>query len=117
MVLARKDGILPLTPALLRRVAVIGPNAEQVCIRGGGSARVAPAYVVTPLQGLAAALEGQAEIVHAPGAIDDGAAEPDAARRAADEEITPAAELAVGADVAIVLVGTSDPIASEGFDR
>ncbi len=118
MVLARNDGILPLNPTLLRRVAVIGPNAEQVCIRGGGSARVAPAYVVTPLQGLTAALEGQAEVVHAPGvALDDGAEEPDAARRAADEEITRAAELAVGADVAIVIVGTSDRIESEGFDR
>src|SRR5260370_41405298 len=104
MVLARKDGILPLTPALLRRVAVIGPNAEQVCIRGGGSARVAPAYVITPLQGLTAALEGHAEIVHAPGiALDDGAEEPDAARRAAAEGITRAAARAVRAGQTLVI--------------
>jgi beta-glucosidase len=108
MVLVRNDGILPLDPASLRRVAVIGPNAEQVCVRGGGSARVEPAYVITPLQGLAAALEGHAEIVHAPGVLPDGAP---------DDEIARAAALAATADVAIMIVGTSDSIESEGFDR
>jgi beta-glucosidase len=108
MVLVRNDGILPLDPGLLRRVALIGPNAERVSIQGGGSARVTPAYVVSPLQGLAAALEGRAEIVHAPGVLTDGAA---------DDEILRAAELAAGADVAIVIVGTSDRIESEGSDR
>jgi hypothetical protein len=114
MVLARNDGILPLDAGLLRRVALIGPNAAQVSIQGGGSAHVSPAYVVTPLQGLASALEGQAEIVHAPGVLSDSEPEEPGA---ADDEIARAAELSASVDVAIVIVGTSDRIESEGFDR
>jgi beta-glucosidase len=68
MVLARNDGVLPLRPSGLRRVAVIGPNAAQARIQGGGSARVAPRYTVSPLQGLREALGPAVEVVHAVGA-------------------------------------------------
>ena len=36
---------LPLDAARLRRIAVIGPNAEHSVVQGGGSARVRPHYV------------------------------------------------------------------------
>ena len=62
-VLARNDGILPLswsvsTQAGLSRpvrIALIGPNAEVARTMGGGSATVFPPYTVAPLEGLRAA--------------------------------------------------------------
>jgi beta-glucosidase len=69
MVLARNNGLLPLEPTRLGRVAVIGPNAAQARVQGGGSARVASPYMVSPLQGLVDALGPEVEIVHAAGAF------------------------------------------------
>jgi beta-glucosidase len=67
-VLARNDrGLLPLDPGALRRIAVVGPNAVAARTLGGGSATVFPPYIVSPLDGLAAALEPRVEIVHSAG--------------------------------------------------
>ncbi|MFF3749387.1 glycoside hydrolase family 3 C-terminal domain-containing protein [Streptomyces sp. NPDC002018] len=67
-VLLRNEGeLLPLDPARLRSVAVVGPHATAVRIQGGGSAEVFPASVVSPLAGITAALEGTAEVTYAPG--------------------------------------------------
>ncbi|AUX46675.1 beta-glucosidase [Sorangium cellulosum] len=68
MVLARNQGdLLPLDPASLRRVAVIGPSAARGRIQGGGSATVHPHYAVSPLDGLRAALGQRVEVHHALG--------------------------------------------------
>ena len=56
MVLIKNDGTLPLEAGSLRQVAVIGPNAATARTLGGGSATVFPSYVVSPLDGLRAAL-------------------------------------------------------------
>ena len=61
------DAALPIDPALVRRVAVIGPNAIRPAIHGGGSAVVMPKAVSTPAAGLTAAFAGQAEVTVAPG--------------------------------------------------
>jgi beta-glucosidase len=68
-VLLRNDGTLPLTADALSRVAVLGPGARDAHPLGGGSASVPPAYVVTPVAGLRAALDGRAEVVSAVGAL------------------------------------------------
>src|SRR4051812_17325735 len=68
-VLLRNDGTLPLGPDALTRVAVLGPGARDARPLGGGSASVPPAYVVTPVAGLKAALDGRAEVVTAVGAV------------------------------------------------
>lgn len=47
---------LPLTVPAGGRVALIGPNAVDAFIQGGGSAHVTPLHVVSPAEGLAAAL-------------------------------------------------------------
>ena len=65
IVLLQNDGALPLDPGL-RRLAVIGPNADRAVLMGGGSATVTPAYRTTPLEALRAALPG-VEISYAPG--------------------------------------------------
>jgi len=88
MVLLRNEaGLLPLDPARVRRVAVIGALAAAANIGDGGSSNVHPPTVVTPLDGLRAALPG-VEILH-----HDGVESGDAAAAAAE------------ADVAVVVVG------------
>ncbi|MCG5220071.1 glycoside hydrolase family 3 C-terminal domain-containing protein [Streptosporangium soli] len=67
VLLRNEGGLLPLSPPDLRRVAVIGPNAAVARIQGGGSAGVYPEGVVSPLDGIRAALGDTAEIAHAPG--------------------------------------------------
>jgi beta-glucosidase len=69
MVLVRnEDAVLPLDSGELRRVALLGPNAATARTQGGGSATVHPAHVVSPLEGLGAALGPDVELVHALGA-------------------------------------------------
>jgi beta-glucosidase len=82
IVLLRNEGpLLPLDASSLRRVAVIGRLAAVPNIGDGGSSNVHPPHVVTPLEGLRAALP----------AVD----------------VAPADDvsIAAGADVAIVVVG------------
>ena len=68
IVLLKNDGgTLPLDANALRRLAVIGPNADALNILGGGSASVSPYYAISPLEGLVSAVGGAVEIVHEPG--------------------------------------------------
>jgi beta-glucosidase len=67
VLLRNARGTLPLNPAAVRTVAVLGPNASLPTIQGGGSAGVTPARVTTPADGLRAALAGRAEIITATG--------------------------------------------------
>ena len=63
-----EDSLLPLDKTALKRVAVIGPNAAEARVQGGGSAEVVPDRVISPLEGLRAALEPDVEVQHATGA-------------------------------------------------
>ncbi|MFT4305976.1 MAG: glycoside hydrolase family 3 C-terminal domain-containing protein [Microbacterium sp.] len=67
-VLLRNDGILPLDAASLGSVAVIGQNARDARTQGGGSATVLPEHVVTPVDGLRAAL-GEDRVRYEIGAV------------------------------------------------
>lgn len=67
-VLLANDGVLPLTADALTRVAVVGHNAALARTQGGGSATVVPERVVSPLDGLRAALP-DAEVAWAMGAV------------------------------------------------
>jgi len=53
VLLKNETSILPLNRAEIKSIAVIGPNADDARIEGGGSSRVRPYYAVTPLEGLA----------------------------------------------------------------
>ncbi|WP_439331896.1 beta-glucosidase [Nonomuraea deserti] len=68
MVLVRNEGELPWPAPGPRSVAVIGHNALQFRSQGGGSATVTPPYVISPLDGLRAALP-DAEITWTLGAV------------------------------------------------
>jgi beta-glucosidase len=64
-VLLKNDGILPLAKTGLGKVAVIGPNAAEARVMGGGSAQINAHYRVDPLQGIKTALSGSNAIFHA----------------------------------------------------
>ena len=61
--------LLPLDPGL-GSLAVVGPNAEDGVIQGGGSAQLTPHHVVGPLAGLRSALPA-ADVVHRVGCLAD----------------------------------------------
>ncbi len=56
MVLLRNTGLLPLDPAAIKSVVLIGPNADPGVLQGGGSAELFSHHSVSPLSGLQAAL-------------------------------------------------------------
>ncbi|MGE4651774.1 MAG: glycoside hydrolase family 3 C-terminal domain-containing protein [Myxococcota bacterium] len=64
MVLLRNEGVLPFAREGLRKLAVIGPNADRAQIMGGGSAALRPHYRVTPIEALRDKLGPDVEIVH-----------------------------------------------------
>jgi beta-glucosidase len=66
-VLLKNDGILPLDKTSLDRIAVIGPNAAEARVMGGGSAQINAHYKVSPLEGIRTALSGTNRIAHAKG--------------------------------------------------
>ncbi|WP_217274717.1 glycoside hydrolase family 3 C-terminal domain-containing protein [Rathayibacter sp. VKM Ac-2835] len=73
-VLLRNSGELPWDASSLSSVAVIGHNAREARTQGGGSATVLPEKVVTPLDGVRAALP-HARVDYALGAVvQDGVA-------------------------------------------
>ncbi len=87
IVLLKNDGgLLPLRD--IQRLAVLGRLADTPNTGDGGSSNTRPPYVVTPLEGLRAALGDKVKL-----AYDDGA------------DLARAAAAARGADAALVVVG------------
>ncbi|MER7052483.1 glycoside hydrolase family 3 C-terminal domain-containing protein [Streptomyces sp. NPDC000351] len=66
-VLLRNSAVLPLDPAGLSTVAVVGAHAASPRVQGGGSAGVFCSDVVTPLAGVRSRLRGRARVVYEPG--------------------------------------------------
>jgi beta-glucosidase len=64
MVLLRNTGVLPLDSTRIRKLAVIGPQADRFSVQGGGSAEVSPTYVSSPLDAIR---ERGVDVVHEPG--------------------------------------------------
>ncbi|TCD62616.1 hypothetical protein EIP91_006630 [Steccherinum ochraceum] len=54
VLLKNNDQLLPLKGDKVKKVAIIGPNAKERVISGGGSAALKASYVVTPYDGLIA---------------------------------------------------------------
>jgi beta-glucosidase len=66
VLLKNAGSILPLGRDV-KRIAVIGPNAAEARIGGGGSSYVEPPYRVSPLEGLQAKLGDAVEVVYEQG--------------------------------------------------
>ncbi len=71
VLLQNRDGLLPLDPAALQRVAVIGPNAKAARIMGGGSSHVSAHYAVTPFEGITAQLGPVVKVAYEVGCSND----------------------------------------------
>ena len=114
MVLLKNDrGCCPSIGGDTRSLAVIGPCAAVARTGGGGSSLVRPAYSVTPLEGIKEAAGASVDVRYALGVAMEGEeAHGDAASARAE-----AVALAARSDAAVVLVGYSFRLESEGFDR
>jgi beta-glucosidase len=107
VLLVNRDNFLPLDKSRLKKIAVIGPHADTFTT-GGYSGRADKP--VKPLQGIKNRAAGGTEVRYAPGCDITGGT-------GATDSIPQAAEVARGADVAIVFVGTNGRIEAEGRDR
>ncbi len=58
---------LPLNPDKIKKLLVIGDNADREHSHGGGSAEIKSLYEITPLHGLKMFLGGNCEVVYEPG--------------------------------------------------
>ncbi len=68
VVLASNTGVLPIDPASVRRLAVLGPNAADTPVQGGGTCEVVPQYSVSVVEALKSALGPAVRIDQAIGA-------------------------------------------------
>ncbi len=107
VLLKNENQLLPLDANSLQRVALIGPHAEDVTLGGysGG-----PVHTVSVRQALQARLASRGVTLDVQaGTSVTGPADPSA--------ISAAAEAARRADVAVVVVGTSQDVLREELDR
>ena len=68
MVLLKNEKILPLKKSAIKKLAVIGPNAKNSQIIGGGSASLKPHYQVHPFEALQERFSDDFSISYAEGA-------------------------------------------------
>jgi beta-glucosidase len=67
VLLKNEKRLLPLDDKAVRTLAVIGPNAAEARIEGGGSSEVKPFYRVSPLEGLRRRCGKDIKIIYKPG--------------------------------------------------
>ena len=107
IVLLRNAGnLLPLDPAKVHSVAVIGPQADQF---ETGNYFGAKPRIDSPVEGIRARLGSNGKVEYAAGC--------DILQPAKPEDIAQAAELAGKSDVAILFLGTNLRVEAEGRDR
>ena len=119
VLLQNRDKLLPLDRTKIKRIAVLGPLADQVIYNNYNGTLPTS---VTPLKGIRNRAGETIEILHAYGALVAGKPKPWA--RVSDEskmdpkvELDAAVAAAEKADVAIVFVGTHAGIEQEARDR
>jgi len=118
IVLLKNDGLLPLKPDV-KRIAVLGPNADDVIAQLGDWAALVDHDGVYrhlhPRENIVTVLDGVRQRAGASVAVDCckgcDVIEPDT------QQIRQAAELAGKADVAVVVVGDTKQLTGEGHDR
>jgi beta-glucosidase len=67
MVLLKNEKLLPLNPAKLKTIAVIGANADARFAHGGGAANLKAPYEITALEGISNRVGSGVKIIYAPG--------------------------------------------------
>ena len=132
VLLKNQNGALPLDPAAVKTIAVIGDNATRKQSYGGWSSEIKAFYEITPLEGIIRRVGDHANVVYAPGyrppvrrkvGAADGAGvsamETIADKANAADLIERAVQAAKSADVAIVIGGLNHETNqdTEGSDR
>jgi beta-glucosidase len=121
IVLLKNEKLLPLNPAKLKTLAIIGANAASKFASGGGSANIKAPFEITALEGISNRIGGGVKIICArgynPPADNGGAAA--AAPAANDDLISEAVAAAKSADAVIYVGGFNHEggYDSEGMDR
>ena len=118
--LKNENDLLPLNPAKLKTLAVIGPNANRGLL--GGYSGVPP-HQVTVLDGIKSRLGNAVNVLHAEGCkITIGGSWNQDAVTPSDpaedtKQITEAVEVAKKSDVVILAIGDNEQIAREAWSR
>ena len=68
VLLKNDDNLLPLQPQNLKKIAIVGGNAQAIVLSGGGSAALKPSYFISPYQGIVNALPSSVEVTYSEGA-------------------------------------------------
>ncbi|WP_103534182.1 glycoside hydrolase family 3 C-terminal domain-containing protein [Streptomyces sp. SM11] len=108
VLLKNDDGLLPLNPTGIRKLAVIGEFARTPRYQGAGSSQVVPTRVDTALEALTDTL-GADRVTFTPGFALDGVPDPGL--------VAAAVAAARDADTVVVFLGLPQSAESEGYDR
>ncbi|MBO1737880.1 glycoside hydrolase family 3 C-terminal domain-containing protein [Leifsonia sp. TF02-11] len=111
IVLLKNDGVLPLSTAAGRSIAVVGEFARTPRYQGAGSSQIVPTRLDNALDEVIA-LAGDATVAFAPGYVLGESADADAVALTAE-----AVGIAAAADDVLVFLGLPGEDESEGFDR
>lgn len=113
VLLKNEGGVLPIDPARVKKIAVIGENAVKMMTVGGGSSSLKAQHECLPLEGIVGAVGDHAVVTYERGYI--GGLSPDydgvvagchlSERRTADELLADAVSAARTADVVLFFGG------------
>jgi beta-glucosidase len=109
--LKNDNNVLPLGKAKFRTIAVIGPNAAEARIGGGGSSYLESPYRISPMEGLKRRLGRTVRVEYEMGCDN----KPDSTLDA--EMLGRAVSLAERADIVLLFMGMPTHFESEGADR
>jgi len=118
--LKNENDLLPLNPAKLKTIAVIGPNADRELLGGYSGA---PPHFVTVLEGIRTCLGDRAELAHAEGCkiTEGGSWSQDAVTPGDPREdarrIAEAVRVGKRANVIILAIGDNEQTSREAWSR
>jgi beta-glucosidase len=116
VLLKNEAALLPLDPAKIHSIAVIGPNAAVARTGGGGSSLVRPKYSIAPFDGIKDRAGDAIHVRYEMGVGMQGENQQLDTPEARAKMLQSATEAAAQADVAVVVVGRYSKIESESFD-
>lgn len=116
VLLKNEGGLLPLDPARTHSIAVIGPNAAEARTGGGGSSLVKPSYAIAPLDGIRDRAGNAIHVTYELGVGMQGEDQKLDTPEARAKMLQAASSAASQADLAVVVVGRSSKLESEGYD-
>ncbi len=116
VLLKNAGSLLPLDPAKIHSIAVIGPNAAVARTGGGGSSMVMPKYSIAPLDGIRERAGSKIKVTYALGVGMEGEDPTQDTPEARASLLKEATEAVANADVAVVVVGRYSRLETEGAD-